>query len=161
VHVAEGLVDQVEVEVVEPKAPERPVDRGLCALVAGILHPQLGRDEQVFARADSSGGLKNEFGRPALRGPKRKNRLQNAKSAAPVSRATLLQLAFDSAYVCAGREGAKLALTDIRGALISSAIPATPPSLLTAACTKHRAMKKPDVCRATIYRAIAEGKAKS
>src|SRR5207237_585061 len=47
VHVAEGLMDQVEVAVLHPEAAERLLDGLPLPLVAGVLHPQL-------RRADSS-----------------------------------------------------------------------------------------------------------
>jgi hypothetical protein len=50
VHVAEGLVDQVEVEVVQLQALQRLVDRLLGAFVARVLHPQFAGDEQLIAR---------------------------------------------------------------------------------------------------------------
>jgi len=50
VHVAEGLVDQVQVEIVQAEPRQRRVDGFLRARVAGVLDPQLGGHEQVAAR---------------------------------------------------------------------------------------------------------------
>src|SRR5437870_9315730 len=43
--IAEGLVDQVEVEIVEPQALERPLESALGVRLPRVLHPQLGGDE--------------------------------------------------------------------------------------------------------------------
>jgi hypothetical protein len=43
-------VDQVQVEGVESEALERRLERPASALLAGVLDPQLGRDEQLVAR---------------------------------------------------------------------------------------------------------------
>jgi hypothetical protein len=48
-HVAVGLVDQVEVEIVQLQALQRLVDGVTGALVSRVLDPQLGSDEQVLA----------------------------------------------------------------------------------------------------------------
>ena len=48
--VAERLVDQVEVDVVEAEPLEGPLEGGLGVGLAGVLDPQLGRDEQLVAR---------------------------------------------------------------------------------------------------------------
>ena len=48
--VAERLVDEVEVDVVEPQPLERHVEAALGPLVARIRHPQLGRHEHLVAR---------------------------------------------------------------------------------------------------------------
>ena len=50
VDVAEGLVDQVQVEVIHLQALQRLVDCLRRLVVAGVLHPQLAGDEQVAAR---------------------------------------------------------------------------------------------------------------
>ena len=49
VNVAIGLVDQVEVEIVELKLVQRTLERCLSAIVTRVLNPQLGRDEQFPA----------------------------------------------------------------------------------------------------------------
>jgi hypothetical protein len=48
--VAVRLVDEVEVHVIEAQPLQRRVDRALGVLLAGILDPQLGGDEQLLAR---------------------------------------------------------------------------------------------------------------
>jgi hypothetical protein len=48
--VAERLVDQVEVDAVEPEPLQRPVERGLGPRLAGVLDPQLRGDEQLVTR---------------------------------------------------------------------------------------------------------------
>ena len=53
--VAVGLVDQVQVEVVEAQTPQRGVERLLGVLLAGVLYPQLGGDEQLPV-GDAAGG---------------------------------------------------------------------------------------------------------
>ena len=50
-----GLMDQVEVEVVEAEALQRGVERLRGVLLARVLHPQLGGDEQLLA-GDAAGG---------------------------------------------------------------------------------------------------------
>nr|GEU28231.1 hypothetical protein [Tanacetum cinerariifolium] len=50
VHVAERLMDQVQVQVVELQPLQRLVDGGARGVVARVLHPQLAGDEQVVAR---------------------------------------------------------------------------------------------------------------
>jgi hypothetical protein len=50
VHVAIGLVDQEQVQMVELQAAQRLVDGLADALEAGVLHPELARDEEVIAR---------------------------------------------------------------------------------------------------------------
>jgi len=55
VDVAVGLVDQVEVQVIELQTPKRGVDGVPRALEAGVLHPKLGRDEELIARHPASG----------------------------------------------------------------------------------------------------------
>src|SRR5690606_25001836 len=54
VNVTERLMDQVEVEIVEPEALQGPLERGLRALLALVLDPQLGGDEDLLAR-DAAG----------------------------------------------------------------------------------------------------------
>ena len=49
VDISKGLVNQVQVQVVQLQACQRLVDGLLGALVTRVLHPQLGRDEQVCA----------------------------------------------------------------------------------------------------------------
>jgi hypothetical protein len=53
--VAIGLVDQVQVEVVEAQTLQRGVERLLGVFLAGVLHPQLRGDEQLLA-GDAAGG---------------------------------------------------------------------------------------------------------
>ena len=48
-------MDQVQVEVVEAEALQRGAERLLGVLLAGVLHPQLGGDEQLPA-GDAAGG---------------------------------------------------------------------------------------------------------
>jgi hypothetical protein len=48
--VAEGLVDQIEVEVVQAEALKRLLKGALGVGFAGVLDPNLGGDEQVLAR---------------------------------------------------------------------------------------------------------------
>jgi hypothetical protein len=43
------LVDEVQVEVVEPEAAQRRVEGLGGGLFAGVLQPQFGRDEQFIA----------------------------------------------------------------------------------------------------------------
>jgi uncharacterized protein YggE len=43
-------VDQVEVEIVELEALERPLEGALGVGLSRVLDPQLGGDEQVLAR---------------------------------------------------------------------------------------------------------------
>ena len=50
VHVAERLVDQVQVEVVELELVQRRLESRLGPFVAGVLHPEFGGDEEFFAR---------------------------------------------------------------------------------------------------------------
>ncbi len=47
VDVSVGLVDQVEVQIVELQLVHRALERGLCALIAGVLHPELGGNEDL------------------------------------------------------------------------------------------------------------------
>ena len=47
--VAHRLVYQVEVEVIHAEIFHRAVDRGLCALIAGVGDPELGGDKEVGA----------------------------------------------------------------------------------------------------------------
>ena len=49
VDIAKGLVDQVQIEIIELQSLERSFERLLCALVTGIRDPQLGRDKQLFS----------------------------------------------------------------------------------------------------------------
>src|SRR5690606_38368607 len=49
-HVTKGLMDQVEVEVVEPQAAQRTVECRSGALESGVLDPELGGYEQLLAR---------------------------------------------------------------------------------------------------------------
>jgi hypothetical protein len=49
VHVAEGLVDQVEVQHVELEPLQRTLEGLLRAVVASILDPELGGDEDLLA----------------------------------------------------------------------------------------------------------------
>lgn len=49
VDVAERLMDQVEVEIIELQAFERLGESPLRALVPGILHPEFRRDEKFLA----------------------------------------------------------------------------------------------------------------
>jgi hypothetical protein len=50
VDVADRLVDEVQVEVVEAEALQRCVEGFLRGLFAGVLDPQFGRDEQFVAQ---------------------------------------------------------------------------------------------------------------
>jgi hypothetical protein len=50
VDITEGLVDQVQVEVVQAELAQRGVEGALGVILAGVLDPQLGGDEQVLAR---------------------------------------------------------------------------------------------------------------
>src|SRR5438094_5368607 len=43
------LVNQVQVEIVELQATQGVVNRLTCSIVTSVLHPQFGRDEQLFA----------------------------------------------------------------------------------------------------------------
>ena len=47
--VARRLMDQVEVKVVEAEVLQGAVQRRFGGLITGVLHPQLGGDEQLFA----------------------------------------------------------------------------------------------------------------
>jgi len=47
--IVERLVDEVEVDVIEAEAVQRSLEGSLGGVVAGVLHPQLGGDEQVVA----------------------------------------------------------------------------------------------------------------
>jgi hypothetical protein len=49
-HVAVRLVDQVQVQVVQLQAAQRLVDGLACALVAGVLDPELAGDEELVTR---------------------------------------------------------------------------------------------------------------
>ena len=53
--VAQWLVDEVEVDVVEAEPLERTLDRGPGLCLTGLLDPQLGGDEQLIA-GDAAGG---------------------------------------------------------------------------------------------------------
>ena len=53
--VTERLVDQVEVDVVETETLEGPLESGPRLGLAGILDPQLGRDEQLVSRDAAAG----------------------------------------------------------------------------------------------------------
>ena len=53
--VAEGLVDEVQVDVVEAEPLERRLERTPGVALAGVLDPELGGDEQLVAR-DAAGG---------------------------------------------------------------------------------------------------------
>jgi hypothetical protein len=53
--VPEGLVDQVQVEVVEAESDQRPLEGSLGAVLAAVLDPQLGGDEQLVP-TDAAGG---------------------------------------------------------------------------------------------------------
>jgi hypothetical protein len=53
--VPEGLVDQVQVEVVEAEPGQRLGEGSLGAVLAAVLDPQLGGDEQLVPR-DAAGG---------------------------------------------------------------------------------------------------------
>ena len=48
--VAEGLVDEVQVEVVQAEALQGLVELALGGVLAGVLDPHLGGDEQLVAR---------------------------------------------------------------------------------------------------------------
>jgi hypothetical protein len=48
--VPEGLVDQVQVEVVEAETGQRLLEGSLGAVLAAVLDPQLGGDEQLVPR---------------------------------------------------------------------------------------------------------------
>jgi hypothetical protein len=48
-------VDQVQVEVVEPEPGQRLLEGSLGAVLAAVLDPQLGGDEQLLPR-DAAGG---------------------------------------------------------------------------------------------------------
>ena len=48
VHVAEWLVDEEQVQIIELQAPQRLRDGLACALAARILHPRLAGDEQLM-----------------------------------------------------------------------------------------------------------------
>ena len=48
--VAHRLMNQVEVEIGEAQIVQRGLDSLLGGLIAGVLHPQLGGDEQLLAR---------------------------------------------------------------------------------------------------------------
>jgi hypothetical protein len=47
--VTERLMDKVQIQVVQAKSLQRPVDSALGTVVARVLQPQLGGDEQVVA----------------------------------------------------------------------------------------------------------------
>ena len=49
-HVAERLVNQIQVEVFELQAAQRFVNGLLRALVAGVLYPELAGDKQLLPR---------------------------------------------------------------------------------------------------------------
>ena len=53
VHVAEWLVDEEQVQIIERQAPQRLRDGLACALVARILHPRLAGDEQLSCPNES------------------------------------------------------------------------------------------------------------
>jgi hypothetical protein len=53
--VAEGLMDQVEVDVVEAESLQRRLERPLGVALADVLDPEFGGDEQLAAR-DAAGG---------------------------------------------------------------------------------------------------------
>src|SRR4051794_34411701 len=53
--VAEGLVDQVEVEVVEPELAERRLARAPRIVLAAVVDPHLRRDEELVARDAAAG----------------------------------------------------------------------------------------------------------
>ena len=48
--VPEGLVDQVQVEVVEAESGQRLLEGSLGAVLAAVLDPQLGGDKQLVPR---------------------------------------------------------------------------------------------------------------
>jgi hypothetical protein len=48
--VTEGLVDEIQVQVVEAEALQRRLERAPGAGFAGVLDPELGRDEKLLAR---------------------------------------------------------------------------------------------------------------
>src|SRR5215218_1342073 len=52
--VPEGLVDEVQVEVVDAESLQGGLECAASALLAGVLDPELGRDEKIFAR-DAAG----------------------------------------------------------------------------------------------------------
>src|SRR4051794_37317372 len=45
-----GLVNEVEVEIVELQAPHRAVERSLCLLVTGVRDPELCRHKKLVTR---------------------------------------------------------------------------------------------------------------
>ena len=47
--VAERLMDEIEIDVVQAQSVQRPLECGLGRVVAGVLHPQLGGHEQLIA----------------------------------------------------------------------------------------------------------------
>jgi hypothetical protein len=53
--VAERLVDEVQVHVVEAEPLKRRLERALCVVLAGLLDPELGGDEQFAARDAAAG----------------------------------------------------------------------------------------------------------
>jgi hypothetical protein len=53
--VAEGLVDEVQVHVVQAEPLKRRLEGALCVVLAGLLDPELGGDEQ-FAPRDAAAG---------------------------------------------------------------------------------------------------------
>jgi hypothetical protein len=48
-HVSKGLVDQVQINMLQLQPLQRPFKRLLGALVSGIRDPELGGDEQLFS----------------------------------------------------------------------------------------------------------------
>jgi hypothetical protein len=53
--VAERLVDQIQVDVVEAEPLQRSLEAAPCLHLAGVLCPELGRDEQLLARNATRG----------------------------------------------------------------------------------------------------------
>lgn len=48
--VAHGLMDEIQVDIIQAKVAQRGFNGLFGTLVAGILHPKLGGDEQLFPR---------------------------------------------------------------------------------------------------------------
>ena len=49
IHVPKGLVDQVQIQILQLQPLQRSFKRLLGAFVSGILNPELGGDEQLFS----------------------------------------------------------------------------------------------------------------
>ncbi len=49
VHIAKGLMNQVEIEVIQPQLFQRDGNRLFRVLISLVLHPQLCRDKQLLA----------------------------------------------------------------------------------------------------------------